>query len=439
MAKGTKKRIGIFGGTFSPIHYGHLICAEKTRQEFNLDQVDFVVSDTPPNKPFGVLDAEDRFDMVVAATEPNPQFHASRIDLDSGGSGYSLLTVEAMQREYEGADLFYLIGAEYLDPDHQYWLPKWVGAKQLFKLCTFLVFPRDKADVVQARQWAKLVQGARIKVMDAPTPQLSSTLLRDLVAAGKSIRYATPNSVQQLIAKRGHYRSPDSKNTIEQLKPEEQIKRVAVYVAQFDPIHNGNLLFAEWARQKYEHDRVLFIPTGMPPEVRNDRLDAETRYKFAVSATAENPFFDVSRVDIERNTTSYALLNVEDVKRMYGDNVELDYIIASWYLDPANEEHHITKWIGHEKLFKMVRFLVYPQDMYEIEQVKDWAKQVADAKIEVMFAPTLPVRSSEIRALASSGRSIRYMTPHAVRTRIEEEQLYRQPVRQSRRRLSRDD
>lgn len=437
MAKARKKRrIGIFGGTFSPIHYGHLICAEKTREEFELDQVDFVVSATPPNKPQGVLDAEDRFDMVVAATESNPYFHASRIDLDSGGSGYSILTVEAMQREYEDADLFYLIGAEYLDPDHPYWLPKWVGAQQLFKLCTFLVFPRDKADVDQARQWLKLVKGARIEVMDAPTPQLSSTLLRDLVLEGRSLRYATPTAVQQLIDKRGHYRRQGTPTKAEQLVPEESVKRVGIYAAPFDPIHYGNLLFAEWARQTYNHDRVLFIPTGQPQEQRHDLLDAESRYKFVVSATAENPFFDVSRVDIERNTTSYALLNAEAVKGMFSQNVQLDYIIGSRYLDPKNKEHHLLKWMGYDKLCSMVRFLVYSHDMTDIEQARQWSKRISKATIEVMFAPTLPISSFEIRDLASRGRSIRYMTPYAVRSRIEEDELYRPNARAARKRQS---
>ncbi len=428
-----RRRIGIFGGTFSPIHYGHLICAEKTREEFKLDQVDFVVSATPPNKPVGVLDAEERFDMVVAATESNPYFHASRIDLDSGGSGYSLLTVEAMQREYEEADLFYLIGAEYLDPEHAYWLPKWVGSQQLFKLCTFLVFPRDEADVHQAQEWVHLIPDARIEVMDAPTPQLSSTLLRDLVLEGRSLRYATPSAVQQLIAKRGHYRREGALLKQEQLVAESEVKRVGVYAAPFDPIHYGNLLFAEWARQTYSHDRVLFIPTGQPQEVRDDLLDADTRYKFVVSATAENPFFDVSRMDIERNTTSYALLNAEGVRKMFGGHVEIDYIIGSRYLDPSNTEHHLSTWMGYERLCSMARFLVYSHDMTEIEQTRQWAKRINEAKIEVMFAPTLPISSFEIRDLASRGRSIRYMTPYAVRSRIEEDKLYRTKAKSTKR------
>lgn len=425
MAIRRKKRIGIFGGTFSPIHYGHLICAEKTRQDFDLDSVEFVVSANPPNKPFGVLDAEDRFDMVVAATEDNPYFNASRIDMDHGGSGYSLLTVEAMRAQWEGkADLFYLSSAEYLDPDHKYWLPKWVGGKELFKLCTFLIFPRDKKDVEQAKAWAKLIPEARIEVLDAPSPPLSSTLIRDLTVAGKSIWYTTPWPVQQLIFKKGHFRTPESPIAAHKPVPPEQIKRIAIYGGQFDPIHYGNLLFAEWVRQEYGHDRVLFVPSGDPPNNPGLQHSAEARYRMVVASTAENPFFDASRLDIGRRTKSYALLTAEDVRRKYGQDVELDLLLNSEYLEPSHE-HYLPRWMGAEALMKMVRFIVHPKDDHTVEQVEALAKAIPDARIEVVCAPTLPVTSTEIRTLVSEGKSVRYMTPVVAQHTIAKTGLYK--------------
>lgn len=434
MAKTRKKRIGIFGGTFSPIHYGHLICAEKTRQDFDLDSVEFVVSATPPNKPFGVLDADDRFDMVVAATEDNPHFNASRIDIEHGGSGYSLMTVENMKRTYaRGAELFFLSSAEYLDPSHKWYLPKWIGAKELFKLVTFLIFPRDRQDVEQARQWAKLIPQARIEVMDAPSPPLSSTLVRDLVVDGKSIWYTTPWPVQQMIFKAGHYRKDGSPVYQAEPVPPEKIRRMAIYGGQFDPIHYGNLLFAEWVRQEYGHDRVLFVPSANPPNNGSIAASAEARYRMVVAATAENPFFATSRIDLDRNTVSYALLTVEDVLRKYGSHVELDLIVSSAYLDPDNE-WYLPQWMGAEQLMKMVRFLVYPEDMSDIERVKALAAKLPDARIEVAYAPTLPVTSQEIRDLVMAGKSVRYMTPYVVQQTIAKAGLYRPAPRPPRRR-----
>lgn len=418
-----KQRIGIFGGTFSPPHYGHLISAERTREAANLDRIEWVVSATPPNKPFGVLDAEDRFAMTVAATADNPYFNASRIDIEHGGSGYSLLTVEAMQRRWgSSAELFFLTSAEYLDPEHKWYLPNWIGGPQLMKLCTFLVFPRDKTGIDQTKEWAARIPQARIEVLDVPSPALSSTLIRDLVVAGKSTWYTTPWPVQTLIMKKGHFRTAGTPLAAHYLVPPEDIKRVAIYGGQFDPIHYGHLLFAEWVRQVFNHDRVLFVPSGDPPNAEI-RHTAEDRYSMVVAATAENPYFDTSRIDIDRRTKSYALLVAEDVRRKFGQQVELDMLLSSDYLEPSNE-HYLPRWMGAESLMKMVRFIVHPAGTHDEDKVKELARGLPEARIEVVCAPTLPVTSADIRDLTAAGRSIRYMTPQVVQQTIAKTGLY---------------
>lgn len=425
MATRRKKRRGIFGMTGSPVTYGHLICAEATRQAFDLASVEFAISANPPNKPVGVLDAEDRYEMAVAATEDNPYFNASRVDIEHGGSGYSLLTVEAIKRQYRGDELFFMSSAEYLDPAHKWYLPKWIGGKELFKLCTFIIFPRDLQDVEQCREWAALIPQARIEVIDAPSPPLSSTLVRDLVRDGKSIWYTTPWPVQQIIYKKGHYRTPETPIARHELVPPENIKRMAVFGGQFDPPTYRDLLGAEWIRQKYGHDRVLWVPSGNP--VTNPELvaSAESRFRMVVAATAENPYFDVSRLDIDRRTSSYALLTVEDVQKKFGNHVELDLVIYSQYLDPGNE-WYLPRWMGSEQLFKMVRFLVFPQDRTEIEVAKARAKAIPDARIEIVDdVPLLPVTAAKVRDMVSRGLSIRYTTPVVVQNAIEKMGLYK--------------
>jgi nicotinate-nucleotide adenylyltransferase len=425
MASRRKQRIGIFDGTFSPPHYGHLIGAEKTRQAFQLDSVEFVVSADPPNKT-NVLNAEDRFDMVVAATEDNPSFNASRIAIDyNRGSGYSLQSVEAIHSRCKGkAELFFLLSAEYLDPDYKWWLAKWVGGKELFKLVTFLVFPRDTMDVDKARVWAKLIPQARIEVLDAPSPPMSSTLIRDLTATGKSIWYTTPWPVQQLIAKRRYFGAGQTILSPSQLAPTANVKRVAIFPGQFDPIHYGDLLFAEWARQEYQQDRVLFIPSGNPVGHSEIQYSADSRYRMVVAATAENPFFDASRLDIGRKTKSYALLSAEDVQRTCGAGVQLDLLINSDYLEPAHE-NYLPRWMGFEKLLQMVRFIVKPKVGATVEEVRALTRLIPDATFEVPHAPVLPITSAEIRGLVAAGKSIRYMTPFVVQQGIAKTGLYK--------------
>jgi nicotinate-nucleotide adenylyltransferase len=199
---------------------------------------------------------------------------------------------------------------------------------------------------------------------------------------------------------------------------------MAIYESQFDPIHYGNLLFAEWVRQEYGHDRVLFVPSASPPNNRAVKASAEARHRMVVAATAENPFFDSSRIALDRNTVSYALLSVEDVHRQYGAHVELDLIISSKFLSPSNQ-WYLPTWMGAEELFKKVRFLVFPEDMADVEQIRALAKKIPEAKIEVVSAPTLPVTSQEISEHVRTGRSIRYMTPWVVQQTITKQDLYR--------------
>lgn len=428
-----RKRIGVFVGAFDMIHYGHLICAERARQELDLDTVLFVVNGDSPNKVSknpgepgqGMLDAEDRYDMVVAATEDNPYFEASRLDIEQGGGGLSVLAVQAAINKYgPDCDYYYLSSAEYLNPEHKYYLPKWVGGKELFKICTFLIFPRDKHDVKQAQAWAKLIPQAKIVVMDAPSPALSSTLIKSMVEQGKSIWYTTVWAVQQMIAKKGHYRLPTTPPLRYEPVPPEEIRAIGIYGGQFDPIHFGNLLFAEWTRQQYNLDRVVFVPSGRPLNNPSGAQTAEARYRAVVAATAENPFFDVSRADMDRHTASYALLTVQEMRKKFGKDVQLNLLISSDYLNPSHE-YYLPEWMGSEELFSMVRFLVFCQDPSEMEQVNDWAKLVTGANIEVITAPSIPVTSANIRDMVCAGQSTRYTMPNIVQQSIAKTGLYK--------------
>lgn len=418
------KRVGIYGGTFDPPHYGHLLCAEWTREWFQLDRVLFVTSGNPPNKQIGPLRAEERHEMVVAAVADNPGFEACRVELEQCGKSYTLLTVQNIRAQYDDdVELFYIMSSEYLNPEHEWYLPRWMGSRELFAMCHFLVFPRDRWDVEQTREWAALIPEARIDVAFAPSPPLSSTLIRDMVAEGKSIWYTTPWAVQQIVRKKGHYRK-ETTPALQVDLPINPPRRIGIYGGQFDPIHYGHLLRAEWTRQQCALDRVLFVTSANPPNNKNAFATAEARHQMVVAAVAENPYFEASRMDLDRRSISYAILNVEQVREQYGASSEIFVLISSDYLDPSNS-WHLNNWLESRRLFKLVQFLVLPRNDGDMEKIRYWANLVPDASIEIVYAPAAPVTGELIRQRVQRGLSIRYTAPWAVQQSIERNELYK--------------
>jgi nicotinate-nucleotide adenylyltransferase len=419
------RKIGVYGGTFDPPHYGHLLCAEWTREWFNLDRVLFVTGATPPNKVSGPLDAEDRHEMVVAAVSDNPWFQASRVELELDAErSYTLLTMRELRRQYgTDVDLWCIISSEYLNPTHEWFLPKWMGAEELFQICRFLIFPRDHLDLEQSQQWAAEIPNARIDLAFAPSPPLSSTLIRNMVAEGKSSWYTTPWAVQQIIRKKGHYRTAATPPLVLDL-PVANPKRIGLYGGQFDPIHYGHLLRAEWTRQQAKLDRVLFVTSANPPNNKSAFATAEARHEMVVAAVAENPYFEASRMDLDRNSVSYAILNVEQIRKEYGDESEIFLLVSSDYVDPQNP-WHLRNWHEATRLFELVEFLIFPRKSSDIDLIEHWASLVPDASIDLVYAPAAPVTSEMIRGRVQDQLSIRYTTPWVVQQSIERQGLYR--------------
>lgn len=202
-------RIGIYGGKFDPIHIGHLICAEWTREHFGLDKVLFVTSANPPHKKSGVLDAELRHEMVEAAVEPNCYFEASDIELRREGPSYTLLTVRQLKEEYgDSAELFLMLSAEYLDPENDWRIDRWKGADELLQLVNLMVFPRDDMGVDKIEEWSRDIPQAKIHSLTCPTPPVSSSLIRKRVKNFQSIWYMVTPEIWEIIRDRRHYLEP---------------------------------------------------------------------------------------------------------------------------------------------------------------------------------------------------------------------------------------
>jgi len=198
-----RKAVGIMGGTFDPIHYGHLMAAEEAHTRFGLAKVVFVPNGIPPHKKdYEVTAAESRYEMVVLATASNPIFEASRIEVDRPGPSYSVDTVERLRQELEpDARVYFITGADaMLD------LMSWHEPRRLSTLCEFIAVVRPGYDLRQLENALGAEFMARTRVLSIPGVDISSTELRRRAGSDESLRYLTPPAVIRYIETKGLYR-----------------------------------------------------------------------------------------------------------------------------------------------------------------------------------------------------------------------------------------
>jgi nicotinate-nucleotide adenylyltransferase len=192
------RRIGIMGGTFDPIHHGHLVAASEVTNRFALDEVVFVPTGRPWQKgDVPVSPAEDRYLMTVIATASNPRFHVSRADIDRQGPTYTVDTLRDLRTVYGAeAELFFITGADALEK-----ILSWKDADRVFELAHFIGVTRPGFTLSDAHLPADTVS-----LVQVPAMAISSTDCRARVAAGKPVWYLVPDGVVQYIAKRRLYR-----------------------------------------------------------------------------------------------------------------------------------------------------------------------------------------------------------------------------------------
>lgn len=195
------KRIGIMGGTFDPIHIGHLVCAEEARVQFSLDQVIFMPAGNPALKPDTITSAEDRYLMTVLATASNPDFRVSRLEIDRPGPTYTIDTMREFRTLYPHAELFFITGA-----DAVFEILSWKDAEDLAAMVTFIAATRPGYDLRAAeKEHAQAYSSFDLKYIVVPALAVSSTDLRSRCAAGKGVRYLTPDTVAGYIEKNRLY------------------------------------------------------------------------------------------------------------------------------------------------------------------------------------------------------------------------------------------
>jgi nicotinate-nucleotide adenylyltransferase len=188
-------RLGLFGGTFDPIHLGHLILAEQCREACRLDRVWFVVAGEPPHKPAGRTSVTHRLEMVRIATAGHPPFVVSEIEATRPGPHYSVDTLEAVRRDHPDDDLFFLIGADSLAD-----LPVWREPERIARLATIVVVNRPGIAEVTPASLPDFGDGAhRLVAVNIPAVGIASSDLRRRLAEGRTIRYMVPRGVEAYI------------------------------------------------------------------------------------------------------------------------------------------------------------------------------------------------------------------------------------------------
>lgn len=191
-------RLGVMGGTFDPIHHGHLVAASEVAAVFDLDEVVFVPTGQPWQKvgERHVSDAEHRYLMTVIATASNPRFTVSRIDIDRGGATYTFDTLNELRSLRPDADLFFITGADAISQ-----IMTWRNAHKLWDLATFVGVTRPDHTLDPP-----LAEGRHITTLKIPAMAISSTDIRHRAAEGAPIWYLVPDGVVQYIAKYGLYK-----------------------------------------------------------------------------------------------------------------------------------------------------------------------------------------------------------------------------------------
>lgn len=199
-------KLGIFGGSFDPVHLGHLILAEQCREQARLDRVLFVPAARPPHKPDRALTAfHTRVEMLTLAISGNPAFQIDELENDRPGLSYTVMSLEELKQRQPDADLWLILGGDSLVD-----LPLWYQPRRILELAGLLVVGRPGWSAPSERELKSSMSlpddfPVRIEVMECPLIAIASRDLRNRIANGKSVRYQVPRAVEAYVADKKLY------------------------------------------------------------------------------------------------------------------------------------------------------------------------------------------------------------------------------------------
>ncbi|MFF2017378.1 nicotinate-nucleotide adenylyltransferase [Paenibacillus sp. NPDC058177] len=191
-------KIGIMGGTFDPPHIGHMLAAESARDTYGLDEVWFMPSHIPPHKHEAGVSGEDRLAMVQEAVKQHPSFRTLDLEVLRGGVSYTIDTIRELQTEHPHSEFYFIIGADMVE-----YLPKWQSIDELVQRLTFIGVGRPGTPL-DLGSLPDHIAG-RVTLADMPQVDISSTMLRQRAAEGRSIRYMVPDGVYEYVQRGGLY------------------------------------------------------------------------------------------------------------------------------------------------------------------------------------------------------------------------------------------
>jgi nicotinate-nucleotide adenylyltransferase len=197
-------RIGLMGGTFDPIHFGHLFIAEEARVRCGLHEVIFVPNNQPAHRQGkdAHLDPETRFELTRLAVEANPHFRVSRVEVDRVGPSYTFDTLRRFQSEFGSAvELYFIVGADSIND-----VLTWYRGTELFTMCRFVATTRPDYDLETAKRTLSPSQLRRVEFLTVPGLHIASRDLRRRVCENLPVRYLVPDAVERAIYERGLYR-----------------------------------------------------------------------------------------------------------------------------------------------------------------------------------------------------------------------------------------
>ncbi len=195
-------KLGVLGGTFNPPHIGHLVCAQEAHDQLGLDRVLLMPAGVPPHKQVEAdPGAEARYVLCEAAVAGDERFEVSRVELDRAGRSFTVDTLKALHDHSPQDDITFIAGGDMARS-----LPSWREPEQILSLATLAVAERaaDKRETISAAI-APLAGSERVRFFDMPRIDVSSSLVRERVAAGRPVRYLVPDAVADAIAQNGWY------------------------------------------------------------------------------------------------------------------------------------------------------------------------------------------------------------------------------------------
>ena len=198
------KKIAIMGGTFDPIHYGHLVTAEAVMHEYQIDKILFIPSGQPPHKSGNqVTSAEQRYLMTLLATETNPRFFTSRIEIDREGYTYTIDTIRELKTIYPESEIYFITGADAFSQ-----ILTWKNPELLLSSCHFVVATRPGYSRTKSAPQIEAIMKEHadtLHYLEVPALAISSSEIRKRVQEGRPIKYLLPETVENYIAKHNLY------------------------------------------------------------------------------------------------------------------------------------------------------------------------------------------------------------------------------------------